>query len=76
MGDSIYDSFTCTFTLCSIVDVSKALFEINRVLKLGAKFDFLEHGLSDATKIQVWQHCHNPLQNIIGEDCHLNRDVD
>ena len=76
MEDSSYDCVACTFTLCSIADVSKALFEINRVLKPGGKFVFLEHGLSDAPKIQVWQHRLNPLQNIIGDGCHLNRDMD
>ena len=75
MEDSSYDCVTCTFTLCSIPDVSKALLEIKRVLKPGGKFVFLEHGLSDATKVQVWQHRLNPLQKIIGDGCHLNRDI-
>ena len=76
MDDASYDCVVCTFTLCSIPDVSKALFEINRVLKPGGKFVFLEHGLSDVPKVQVWQHCLNPLQKIIGDGCHLNRDMD
>ena len=42
----------------------------------GGKFVFLEHGLSDSTKVQVWQHRLNPLQKIIGDGCHLNRDMD
>ena len=76
MGNSIYDCVSCTFTLCSMPDVWKALFEINRVLKPGGNFVFLEHGLSDTSKFQVWQHCLNPLQKIIGDGCHLNRDMD
>jgi ubiquinone/menaquinone biosynthesis C-methylase UbiE len=76
MKDSSYDCVACTFTLCSIADVTKALFEINRVLKPGGIFVFLEHGLSDTPKIQAWQHRLNPLQNIIGDGCHLNRDMD
>ena len=75
MNDSSYDCVSCTFTLCSIPDFSKALLEIKRVLKPGGKFVFLEHGLSDATKVQVWQHRLNPLQKIIGDGCHLNRDM-
>ena len=62
--------------MCSIPDVTKALFEIIRVLKPRGKFVFLEHGLSDTSKIQVWQHRLNSLQKIIGEGCHLNRDID
>ena len=37
---------------------------------------FLEHGLSDVTKVQAWQHRLNPLQKIIGDGCHLNRKID
>jgi ubiquinone/menaquinone biosynthesis C-methylase UbiE len=33
MDDASYDYVVCTFTLCSIPDVSQALLEINRVLK-------------------------------------------
>ena len=76
MEDSSYDCVALTFTLCSIPDVSKALFEINRVLKPGGKFVFLEPGLSDTSKFQVCQHRLNPLQKIIGDGCHLNRDMD
>ena len=76
MEDSSYDCVACNFTLCSIPDVTKALFEINRVLKPRGKFVFLEHGLSDTSKVQVCQHLLNPLQKIIGDGCHLNRDMD
>ena len=76
MEDSGYNCVACTFTLCSIPDVSKALFEINRVLKPRGKIVFLEHGLSDTSKVQVCQHLLNSLQKIIGDGCHLNRDMD
>ena len=76
MEDSSYDCVACNFTLCSIPDVTKSLFEINRVLKPRGKFVFLVHSLSDTSKVQVWQHRLNSLQKIIGEGCHLNRDMD
>ena len=76
MEDSSYDCVACTFTLCSIPDVSKALFEINRVLKSGGKFVFLEPSLSDTSNVQVWQHRLNPIQKIIRDGCHLNRDME
>ena len=62
MDDASYDYVVFTFTLCSIPDVSQALLEINRVLKPRGNFVFLEHGLSDVTKVQAWQHGLNPLQ--------------
>ena len=40
MEDSSYDCVACTFTLCSIADVSRTLFEIKRVLKPGGNFFF------------------------------------
>ena len=46
------------------------------MLKPGGKFVFLEPGLSDTSKFQVCQHRLNPLQKIIGDGCHLNRDMD
>ena len=60
-------------TLCSIPNIEKALSEIYRVLKPGKQFYFIEHGLSDEATIQVWQNRLTPLQKIIADGCHLNR---
>ena len=76
MDDASYDYVVCTFTLCSIPAVSHALLGINRVLKPRGNFVFLEHGLSDVTKVQAWQHRLNSLQKKIGDGCHLNRNID
>ncbi|MEB3282763.1 MAG: class I SAM-dependent methyltransferase [Lyngbya sp.] len=75
MADSTFDSVVSTWTLCSIAQVEKALQEIYRVLKPGGKFFFVEHGLSDKPNIQVWQHRLTPLQKIIGDGCHFNRNI-
>ena len=75
MDDASYDYVVCTFTLCSIPDVSQALLEINRVLKPRGNFVFLEHGLSDVTKVQAWQHRLNPLQKKIGDGEYFAHDV-
>ncbi|MGK7902990.1 MAG: class I SAM-dependent methyltransferase [Hormoscilla sp.] len=75
MDDNSFDSVVSTWTLCSIAKVELALQEIHRVLKPGGKFFFIEHGLSDDPKVQVWQHRLTPLQKIIADGCHLDRNM-
>ncbi len=75
MADNSFDSVVSTFTLCSIPKVEQALKEVYRVLKPGGKFFFLEHGLSKEAQIQVWQNRLTPLQKVIGDGCHLNRNI-
>ena len=72
------DTFDCavsTLTLCSISDVAQALKEVYRVLKSGGRFLFLEHGLSHDPKVERWQHRLTPLSKVLGDGCHLNRDI-
>ncbi|MCG6136591.1 MAG: class I SAM-dependent methyltransferase [Nostoc sp. LLA-1] len=75
MLDNTFDSVVSTFTLCSITKIEQALKEVYRVLKPGGKFFFLEHGLSNEPKIQVWQNRLTPIQKIIGDGCHFNRNI-
>ncbi|WP_414541133.1 class I SAM-dependent methyltransferase [Nostoc sp. CCY0012] len=75
MLDNTFDSVVSTFTLCSIAKVEQALKEVYRVLKPGGQFFFLEHGLSNEPKIQVWQNRLTPIQKIIGDGCHFNRNI-
>ncbi|MEO1374978.1 MAG: class I SAM-dependent methyltransferase [Cyanobacteria bacterium J06635_10] len=75
MADNRFDSVLSTWTLCSIKKVEQAVKEINRVLKPGGKFFFIEHGLSNEASIQVWQNRLTPVQKIIGDGCHLNRNI-
>lgn len=75
MADGTFDSVVSTWTLCSIAPVEKALQEIYRVLKPGGKFFFVEHGLSDKPEVQVWQNRLTPLQKMIADGCHLNRNI-
>ena len=75
MADNSFDSVVSTFTLCSIPKVEQALKEVYRVLKPGGKFFFIEHGLSREPQIQVWQNRLTPLQKLIGDGCHLNRNI-
>jgi ubiquinone/menaquinone biosynthesis C-methylase UbiE len=61
MADQTFDCVVSTWTLCSISNVKEALQEIHRVLKPGGHFFFVEHGLSDDPKVQVWQNRLNPM---------------
>jgi ubiquinone/menaquinone biosynthesis C-methylase UbiE len=74
-ADNSFDSVVCTFTLCSIADVDKALLELRRILKPSGRIHFVEHGLADDPRLQWWQHKLTPLQRRIGDGCHLDRDI-
>lgn len=75
MADASFDSVVCTWTLCSIPQVDQAIAEIYRLLKSGGKFFFIEHGLSQDTQIQTWQNRLTPIQKVIADGCHLNRNI-
>jgi len=74
--DARFDSVTVTFTLCTIPDASLALAEMRRVLKPGGQLHFAEHGRSDVPGVARWQDRLNPIQNVIGCGCNLNRKID
>ncbi len=76
MADQSFDSVVSTWTLCSIPKVEQALGEIQRVLRPGGRFFFIEHGLAaDNPGLQRWQNRVNPIQNVLGDGCNLNRDM-
>lgn len=75
MPDHTFDSVVSTWTLCSIANVEQALREIYRILKPNGKFFFIEHGLSPKPNVQVWQHRLTPLQKVIADGCHLDRNI-
>lgn len=75
MADDSFDSVVSTWTLCSIANVDQALREIGRVLKPSGTFFFIEHGLSSDPAIQTWQHRLTPVQKIVADGCHLDRNI-
>ena len=73
--DASVDTVVSTWTLCSIPDVASALQEIKRILKPDGVFHFVEHGLSAKPKVARWQHRLTPIQKVVADGCHLNRDM-
>jgi len=71
-----FDCVVTTWTLCSIPDVVGALRHIQRVLKPGGSYVFLEHGRSDDPHLARWQDIYNPLHKYLAAGCHVNRPID
>ena len=74
--DNRFDSIVCTWTLCSIPNVYRALKEMHRVVKPGGRFYFVEHGLAPDESVRRWQRRIEPLWKVIGGGCHLTRKAD
>ena len=75
MADASFDAVVSTWTLCSIARVDQALCEVRRVLKPDGRFYFVEHGLSPDPGVARWQHRLTPVQKVIADGCHLDRDI-
>ncbi len=75
VDSSSFDTVVSTFTLCSIPDLQAALGEVRRVLKPGAEFLFLEHGLSPDPGVARWQKRLDPAWQVVGDGCHLDRNA-
>jgi ubiquinone/menaquinone biosynthesis C-methylase UbiE len=70
-----FDTVVCTFTLCSVGDVGQTLAESRRVLKLGGRFLFCEHGRSPDPGVQKWQRRIEPVWKTVFGGCHITRPV-
>ena len=75
MADDTFDRVVSTWTLWSIAKVERAIEEIGRVLKLGDRLFFLEHRASNAVSVRVWPNSLTPIQKMIADSCHLNRNI-
>lgn len=73
LADDSCDSALSTFTLCTIPDATQALAELRRVMRPGARFHFLEHGLAPDPGVAAWQRRLEPWQRRLADGCHLTR---
>lgn len=69
------DTVVVTYTLCTIVDVDRAIQEMLRVLSPDGELVFCEHGTAPDVSVRRVQKCINPLWKRIGGGCHLNREI-
>lgn len=71
LPDGRFDAVVCTLVLCSIEDVGRVLAEVQRVLKPGGRFLFLEHVAAD---VGTWnrrcQEFVRPVWSYLGDGCH------
>ena len=75
LEDKSVDTVVMTYTLCSVLEVDRALAEIMRVMKPSARLLFSEHGRAPDSGVRRWQNALNPLWKRIAGGCHLNRDI-
>ncbi len=70
------DAIVCTLVLCTIPNPGDAISNFKKWLKPSGKLVVLEHICSDHAFHASWQNAINPIWNIVGEGCNLNRKTD
>lgn len=76
VADESMDAVVCTLVLCSVCDAVRALGEIRRVLKPGARFVFIEHVAAPrGTWLRRLQDWFRPLLVHFAVGCHPNRET-
>lgn len=79
LADHSLSNVVSTWTLCSVADVHQVITEIHRVLKVGGIFHLVEHVAYDKQehpKLKIMQDLLTPVQKVIADGCHLNRDIE
>lgn len=74
-GNSM-DTVIATQVLCSVSNPAKVLQEIQRVLKPGGRFLFVEHvAAAPGSTLRRWQRLARPLSSLLGDGCHPDRET-
>ncbi|HKP90408.1 MAG TPA: class I SAM-dependent methyltransferase [Thermoleophilaceae bacterium] len=71
--DDSFDTAVATLVLCTVTDPVRALSEIDRVLRPGGRFIFVEHVRSEDPGLARWQDRLHPLWVRFGHGCNCNR---
>lgn len=71
--DAQFDTVISTLVLCTVSDQARALRELRRVLKPGARLLFIEHVRSEEPRLASWQDRLNGLNRIVAHGCNCNR---
>ena len=71
--DDSFDTAVATLVLCTVSDQARALSEIDRVLKPGGRFLFIEHVRAEDPGLAKWQDRLHPLWVRFGHGCNCNR---
>ena len=74
-ADDTFDTVVATLVFCTIPEPMKALAEIRRVSKPGARLLFFEHVRMEPILLSKTQDLLNPLWEKICDGCQLNRDT-
>ena len=76
-ADNYVDHVVSTWTMCSIANLDKALAEIRRVLKPTGTLHLVEHvEYHNNDTLKKLQNLLTPIQKIIADGCHLNRNIE
>jgi ubiquinone/menaquinone biosynthesis C-methylase UbiE len=76
-ADESFDCVVAFLVCCSVTSLNGALNEVNRVLKKGGRFIFLEHvAAKQGSSRRRWQNWINPIWMPIMGNCHLNRETE
>jgi ubiquinone/menaquinone biosynthesis C-methylase UbiE len=72
-ADDSFDTVVSTLVLCTVADPERSLAEVERVLRPGGRFLFLEHVRSDDPRIARWQDRLHGIWRRCGRGCNCNR---
>jgi SAM-dependent methyltransferase len=76
VADGSMDAVVSTHVLCSVTQLENVLQEIQRVLKPGGTFIFLEHvAAKDGTCVRTVQDGVAPFWKALFDNCHPNREI-
>lgn len=76
-ADQSLDNIVSTWTMCSIANLDQAIAEIRRVLKPEGTLHLVEHvQYHDNATLKKWQDRLTPVQKLLADGCHLNRNIE